>query len=80
MIPVDCILMHENEVVLELVEGPDRYGRYTLLLYWIGQGHFTGTRGQVFLADPTLHKHDRVVGGRRWPRTYHSVAVREQWP
>jgi hypothetical protein len=36
MIPTDCIPMHENETVLQLVEGSDRYGRYTFFLYWIG--------------------------------------------
>jgi hypothetical protein len=46
----------------------------TFLLYWIGQGHFTGTRGQVFLANPTEYKHDRVIAARRSPRTYHPVA------
>jgi hypothetical protein len=78
MIPIDCIPMHENETVLELVAGPNRYGQYTFFLYWIGQGNFVGKRGQVFLANPTEYQHDRIVDARRWPRTYHSVEREQQ--
>jgi hypothetical protein len=64
MIPADCVPTNPNETVMEILEGPNRHGKYMFFLYWIGQGHHHGTRRQVFLADPAKYKHDRVVDRR----------------
>jgi hypothetical protein len=65
MIPVDCIPKNEHETIMEITDGPNRYGQYTFFLYWIGTGHFTGVRGQIFLADPAQYKHNRIIDRRK---------------
>jgi len=62
--------MHVSETVMEIVDGPNKYSQYTFFLYWIGTGHFEGVRGQIFLADPAQHKHDRSVDARFGKRQY----------
>jgi len=64
MISADCIPKDEHETVMEILDGPNKYGQYTFFLYWIGTGHFTGTRGQIFLANPAEHKAQRIIDRR----------------
>jgi hypothetical protein len=63
VIPVDC-MPKDGERVMEILTGPNREGKLTFFIYWIGTGHFTGPRGQIFLADPDQHPVDRIVDRR----------------
>jgi hypothetical protein len=61
----DCIPRTKDETVIELVDGPDHSNRYTFFMYWIGKGHFTGVRGQIFKREMTeSDKKARMVDHR----------------
>lgn len=64
MIKADCIPANEHETIIEIVGGPNKYGQHTFFKYWIGTGHFTGPRGQIFVARLSEHKADKVIDRR----------------
>ena len=77
MIAADCIPANESETVIEILDiyatpNPNRFGQYAFFLYWIGTGHFTGVRGQIFLMRPDEMnegmKAARVVDRRHQPK------------
>jgi len=64
-IPSDCLPVGD-ERVMEILDGPNKYGEVTFFLYWNGTGEFTGPRGQIFLSNPAKHKADRVIDRRQY--------------
>jgi hypothetical protein len=77
VIAADCIPANESETVIEILDtyptpNPNRFGQYTFFTYWIGTGHFTGVRGQIFVKHPDEfdehQKNARVVDRRYKPK------------
>lgn len=59
MIPEDCEPTNENEMVFEILSGPDREDKHVWFGYWVS---WRGTRGQIFKANLQQHqeKHEKV--------------------
>jgi hypothetical protein len=48
--PADCRPANKHETVIEVVDGPNRYGEHTFFAYW--EDTYmppSGVRGQIFL-------------------------------
>lgn len=61
-----------------MLNGPDRWGRYSYIIYWIADytpGHPDGeyasrVKGQVFFANPSQNGHDEFIEVDRQPEIW----------